>query len=49
MTIALFARRRRKTWHLPEAALLVGLSVGGLILSLGFTAATWVDGPFVGP
>jgi len=48
MTIARFASRRRKTW-LPEAALLVGLSVGVLILSLGFTAATWVDGPFVGP
>jgi len=49
MTIALFARQQRKTWRLPEIALVIGLSVGGLILSLGVAAVTWVDGPFVGP
>ncbi|HXD44443.1 MAG TPA: hypothetical protein VN655_04840 [Pseudolabrys sp.] len=49
MTIALFSRQQGKTWHLPEIALVIGLSVGGLILSLGLAAVTWADGPFVGP
>lgn len=49
MTIALFARQQRKTWRVPEIALVIGLSVGGLILSLCVTAITWMDGPFVGP
>jgi len=49
MTIALFGRQTRKAWHVPEIALVIALSVGGLILSLGVTAITWMDGPFVGP
>jgi uncharacterized membrane-anchored protein YhcB (DUF1043 family) len=49
MTIALSAKRQRKTWRVPEIALVIGLSVGGLIISLGLAAVTWADGPFVGP
>ena len=49
MTIALFGRQTREAWHVPEIALVIALSVGGLILSLGVTAITWMDGPFVGP
>ena len=49
MTIALFARRDRKSWRVPEIALLIGVSAGGLILSLVLAAITWTDGPFVGP
>ena len=49
MTIALLSRQQSKTWRLPEIALVIGLSVGGLILSLGVAAVTWANGPFVGP
>lgn len=49
MTIALFGRQGRKSWRVPEIALLIGVSAGGLILSLVLTAITWMDGPFAGP
>jgi hypothetical protein len=53
MTIALFARQKRKTRPVSDIALLIGVSAGGLILSLILTALTWTDasvaGPFAGP
>ena len=53
MTIALFARQERKTRPVSDIALLIGVSAGGLILSLILTALTWTDasvaGPFAGP
>jgi hypothetical protein len=53
MTIALFARQEGRTRPVSEIALLIGVSAGGLILSLILAAITWTDGsvagPFVGP
>jgi len=53
MTIALSARENRKSRSMSEIALLIGVSAGGLIISLVFAAITWTDGslagPFVGP
>jgi hypothetical protein len=45
MTAITFATQRRRSWHLPEFALVLGLSVGGLIVSLALAAATWTDAP----
>lgn len=53
MTIALFARDARKSRPVSEIALLIGVSAGGLILSLVLAGLTWTDGSaaalFVGP
>ncbi|MGN6569993.1 MAG: hypothetical protein ACTHLO_01085 [Pseudolabrys sp.] len=53
MTITLFAKQERKSRPVPEIVLLIGVSAGGLILSLILAAMTWTDGsmsgPFVGP
>ncbi len=49
MTTVLRATQQRKSWRLPEFALVLGLSIGGLIISLALAAATWTDGPIVGP
>ena len=48
MTTITFATKQQKTWRLPEYALVLGLSLGGLIISLVLAAATWTDGPIVG-
>ncbi len=45
MTTVLLATQQRKSWRLPEFALVLGLSIGGLIISLALAAATWTDGP----
>jgi hypothetical protein len=34
---------------MPEFAILLGVSVAGLIISLALAAATWTDGPIIGP
>ncbi len=49
MTTMLVATKQRKSWRLPEYTLVLGLSVGGLIISLVLAAVTWTDGPIVGP
>jgi hypothetical protein len=48
MTTITFATKQQKTWRLPEYALVLGLSLGGLIISLVLAAATWTDGPILG-
>ncbi len=45
MTTIAITTKQRKTWHLPEWALVLGFSVGGLIVSLGLAATTWTDAP----
>jgi hypothetical protein len=49
MTTLLLATQVRQGRRLPEFAVLLGLSAAGLIISLALAAATWTDGPIVGP
>ena len=48
MTTVFFATQQRKSWRVPEFALVLGLSIAGLIISLALAVATWTDGPVVG-
>jgi len=50
MTSTEVTKEYRKSRPVPEIALVLGLSLGGLIVSLALAAATWtMDMPFVGP
>ena len=49
MTTLLLATQPRQGRRWPEFAVLLGLSVAGLVISLALAAATWTDGPIVGP
>ena len=48
MTTVLLSTRQRQSWQLPEFALVLGVSIAGLIISLALALATWPDGPMVG-
>jgi hypothetical protein len=48
MTTITVGTKQITTWRLPEYALVLGLSLGGLTVSLVLAAATWTDGPIVG-
>ena len=48
MTTITLATTQHKTRRLPEFALVLGLSLGGLIVSVVLALATWSDGPIVG-
>ena len=48
MTTITLATTQYTTRRLPEFALVLGLSLGGLIVSLVLSIATWSDCPIVG-
>lgn len=48
MTTMVLAMGRRTSWRLPEFALVLGISVTGLVISFAFVATTWADGPMIG-
>lgn len=49
MTTTLPATLRRKSWHVPEFAIVLAVSIAGLIISLTLSGATWTDATIVGP
>ena len=49
MATVLLTTRQRKSRRLPEFALVLGIAVAGLLISLVLAVATWTDGPIVGP
>ena len=44
MTSVLLTEQYRMGWRLPEFAIVIVMSIGGLIISLALAAATWTDG-----